>query len=646
MVWRHLFQSVFAISIVLLTSTGWAAVSEAGLIPLETFAAAHFQRSANLSPDGRHIAVLDIVGDQPVIQILRIDEDEISLTSSFEFAQSQIDEMHWVNANNLLISQTIVPLEVREKASLRRQLVRIDIEEGIASELWASDVNRLIANQPGSILRVLGGVQGNVLIAVPPDEGFFPSVQILNIFSGKVKLVESSVSGITRWLTDWDGGVRLGTGIDDQDQSIVWYRETIEAEWTNLSRNKVFSAGYFEPIAFDKAGTSLYMKSALGKGRKGLYEFNLVKERITRKIYEHPRYDIGTVFLSNSNREVAAVSYIDDYFQVDYLSDDFQEILATVTRYLPDAANIVMDWSSRKDVFLIYSERPPFPPRHYVFQASNEKLTELPGGLKEIRNYPLILPERITYFSRDGLEIPAYLTRPQPLQQKPAATVILPHGGPWARDYITYNDWVQFFANRGYIVLQPNFRGSSGYGIVFQSGGYGEWGEAMQRDLDDGVLWLIEQGITDPDQVCIAGGSYGGYAALMASIESADLYKCAIAFAPVTSLSKFSSSFNRSPYKKGQQSMIGGVENKAPLRKNSPVRRGRDVKIPVLLIHGTSDIRVPVYHSRDMVRALKKSKAPSVYLELEGESHFLGKPSNRLEVFRAMEKHLQQYLVP
>ena len=640
-----LFNFLSALLIILVFSHGRAIGDEVDLIPVEAFASAQGYQSATLSPDGQHVALLDIVGENPAILIFQVSGKKAEEIGRFQFAQSQIDQMVWVSQNNLLVSQTITPLELEENSNLQRQLVNIDIAESRASAVWSVEINRLIANEPLSMLRVLDWSSGDILISMPTDTEFYPAVHVLNIYSGELSILEVPTPGITKWLADWDGQVRLATGIDEEDKSVVWYRKSVDSEWTDLSGNRIFSDGYFQPIAFDKSGNNLYMKSALGKARKGLYEFDLSNERIRRKIYEHPKYDIGSVVLSNFDREVAGISYIDDYFQIDYLSDSMQKVVTSVNEHLSESRNIILDWSFENDIFLIFSERAPFPARYFVYQATENALIELPATGEQLHRYPLILPERVTYFSRDGLEIPAYLTRPQTSTKQPPAAVVLPHGGPWARDFITYNDWAQFFANRGYVVLQPNYRGSSGYGTLFENRGHGEWGEGMQRDLDDAVHWLIEQEIADPERICIAGGSYGGYAALMASIESTDLFKCAIAFAPVTDIEKYADSFSQSPYRKSMQSMILGENSAEVIRSNSPVQRSNDVGIPLLIIHGTSDIRVPIYHSRDMVEALNQSKVDVTYLELEGESHFLSQPSNRIEVFRAMEKHLQQNLI-
>jgi len=631
--------------------------AESGRIPVEIFSVAQGQRIANLSPDGQHVALLDIVNEQPAVLIFQIDGNKVSTVSSFPFVQSQIDQLVWASRTKLLVSQTVTPVELESDGNVQRRLVSIDIEKNQATEVWSVKLNRLIANEPVSIQRVLDWNSGDILVSMPSDTGFYPAVHVLNIFSGKSTLLEQATPGITKWLIDWDGRVRLATGIDEENKSIVWYRETSDSDWVDLSDNRIFSGGNFLPVSFDRSGKSLFMKSALGRARKGLYEFGFSNNRIRRKIYEHPIYDIGTIFLANLDREIAGVAYIDDYFQIDYLSDSMQELQDVINEHLPETRNVVMDWSFGNEVLLILSERTPFPARYYVFQVEENTLAQLPFTGEELYRYPLIMPERVTFFSRDGLEIPAYLTRPKSTPGtspgtspgaspgQATAAIILPHGGPWVRDFITFNDWAQFFANRGYAVLQPNFRGSSGYGTLFESRGYGEWGEGMQRDLDDAVLWLVEQEIADPDRVCIVGGSYGGYAALMASIESADLFKCAIAFAPITDIEKYADSFSRSPYRKSMQRMILGENSHEIIRSNSPIYRSDDIGIPLLLIHGTSDIRVPVYHSREMIRALYTSKVPVTYLELKGESHFLSQPANRAEVFRAMEKHLQQSLV-
>jgi dipeptidyl aminopeptidase/acylaminoacyl peptidase len=257
---------------------------------------------------------------------------------------------------------------------------------------------------------------------------------------------------------------------------------------------------------------------------------------------------------------------------------------------------------------------------------------------------PLGEVRSLSYKARDGTSIPAYLTLPPGAAQKNLPLVVLPHGGPEARDEYEFQWWPQFLATRGYAVLQPQFRGSTGYGDAFRRAGYGQWGGLMQDDVTDGVKAMIEQGIADPKRVCIVGASYGGYAALAGAAFTPDLYRCAVSVSGVSDLpamlgTERTQSGDESNSVAYWKESIGSPYDKNVIER-SPARAAQQVRIPILLIHGLDDTVVPIAQSETMARELDKAGKPYSFVKLTGEDHWMSRAETRLEIMKEIEKFL------
>jgi dipeptidyl aminopeptidase/acylaminoacyl peptidase len=250
--------------------------------------------------------------------------------------------------------------------------------------------------------------------------------------------------------------------------------------------------------------------------------------------------------------------------------------------------------------------------------------------------------EKVSYQARDGLKIEAYLTLPNNFDGKPIPAIIQPHGGPMVREYGGFDYWTQFFVNRGYAVLQPNFRGSSGYGHEFEMQAVGQYGMAMQDDLTDATNWLIKQGIADPGRICIVGASYGGYAALLAAAKTPDLFQCAISFAGLSDLLAQRNKARNYVNKVVALEQYG--RDSKQLEDNSPINLVDKITIPLLLVHGDDDRVVDVEQSRAMVEALEDRDKKFEYIELEHGTHYLDNQQHRTTLFKAMDTFLARYL--
>jgi dipeptidyl aminopeptidase/acylaminoacyl peptidase len=256
---------------------------------------------------------------------------------------------------------------------------------------------------------------------------------------------------------------------------------------------------------------------------------------------------------------------------------------------------------------------------------------------------PEVLTEHkfVTYTARDGTELEGYLTLPLNVDG-PVPTILHPHGGPGARESDGFDYWTSFFANQGYAVFRPNFRGSTGYGYEFAQSQMKGWGLTMQDDLTDAANWLVEQNIAKPERMCIVGASYGGYAAAMAAVKTPDLFRCAISFAGVTNLKKLVINSRKYTNNKFVKNQIG--DDMADLEARSPYYQAKKVKIPILFLHGEDDRIVDVEQSRMMVDELKNLDKPVEYIELEMGDHYLSIQRNRHVAFKAMGLFLKTHL--
>jgi dipeptidyl aminopeptidase/acylaminoacyl peptidase len=316
-------------------------------------------------------------------------------------------------------------------------------------------------------------------------------------------------------------------------------------------------------------------------------------------------------------------------------------------RLLPGKEINVSDMTLAEDVFIIrtYSDRSLGA--YYVYVPASKTLTKLADVSPWLNENDLAVMKPVTYTSRDGMTIHGYLTLPKDHPAKNIPIIVNPHGGPWVRDSWTFNPEVQFLANRGYGVLQVNYRGSTGYGRRFMEAGFKQWGRAMQNDLSDGVLWLIEHGIADPKRVAIYGGSYGGYATLAGMTFTPELYACGIDYVGVSNLFTFMKTIPPywKPFLEMTYEMVGHPENDHELLKAaSPVFHVDKIRAPLFIAQGANDPRVNKDESDQMVEALKKRGIDVPYMVKDNEGHGFLNEENKFEFYEAMEKFLAKHI--
>jgi dipeptidyl aminopeptidase/acylaminoacyl peptidase len=361
------------------------------------------------------------------------------------------------------------------------------------------------------------------------------------------------------------------------------------------------------------------------------------------------RVDFGGLFISNKTKEIVLTSYTDDKTRVYFKDKSFEKDYNTIKNRLGDREINLQSLTKDENQWIVSSYSDVDPGTVWLFDRKTKNLSTLYQVREKVPREALAKMQPVRYKSSDGLEIPAYLTLPKGVEPKNLPLVVVPHGGPWGRDTWGYNSIAQFLANRGYAVLMPNFRASTGYGKKFLNAGNKQWGQLMQDDITWGVKHLVAQGIADPKRVGIMGGSYGGYATLAGVTYTPDLYAAAVAIVAPSNLITLLESIP--PYWEAGKIIFyermgnpNTPEGKALLLKQSPLTYADKIKTPLLVVQGANDPRVNKRESDQIVVALRDRGYPVEYLLAPDEGHGFQRPVNNMAMFARGEEFLAKYL--
>jgi dipeptidyl aminopeptidase/acylaminoacyl peptidase len=453
---------------------------------------------------------------------------------------------------------------------------------------------------------------------------------------------------LNHWIFDPAGELRAAVTVEGGTEA-VRYRGA-DGAWKKLDEFDAFDGSGLSPVFVDAKGT-LYVQSHAGGDKMALYTY----DPDTRKLSDKPvlasaDYDVAATFISN-DRKLLGFRYLIDAEVVEWLDADMKAIQAVVDTLLPNTINRLQVPSRAETAFvLIEAFSDTRPNAFYLFDTRTKKLNKLGSTLPDIDPRQMGEMDIHRYKARDGMSIPVYLTLPPGSTKKNLPMVVLVHGGPFARGGSWHWDSeVQFLASRGYAVLQPEFRGSTGLGTRHFEAGWKQWGLAMQDDVADGARWAIAQGIADPKRICIAGASYGGYAVLMGLVNDPDLFRCGVSWAGVTDIELMYSvswSDTSDEYKRtGMPKLIGDrVKDAAQLKATSPLANAARIKQPLLLAHGGYDVRVPIVHGEKFRDAVKAHNAKVEWVVYPEEGHGWSKPETQIDFWTRVEKFLERNL--
>ena len=604
------------------------------------FAQLPYMTDPQLSPDGNMVAAKIAVHGTQVL-VVRSLFDAAKQPAVVGMGDNELLSWDWVNDGWLVLGIGAVAQAEGDSIYLSRiagvsadgkTLKPIEFKSGGQSA-------RVIWTAQDGTPRVLMSMQKSLYIG--PD--FWPSVSEVDVSTGRARTLVSGTTNVMRWYADPAGSVRMGIGYDDNTRtSRLLYRPSTKESFKIVDRANLRAKDSLTvPLLTTDPGAPSW---TIGdhEGFDALYEFDVAKLIIGKRVFGLEGYDIGGVTRSPDGKAISGIYYTSDRSRVAWLEPALAAIQADLDKAVaPRVANIV-SLSRDHEKMIVQVGSASQPGSYYYYNAAEggamRRFSFVNAALRDEALGPV---STFRYKARDGLSIEAILTLPKDRSPKGLPLILLPHGGPEARDSAEYDWWVQFLADRGYAVVQPNYRGSTGYGTAFQSAGDGQWGTRMQDDLNDAVDALAAQGTIDPKRVCIAGASYGGYAALRGAQRDGARYRCAISYAGVSDLNAMLRYDSR--FLNAKASSEGWKQSAPDLKSISPVNLASEFGAPVLVMHGKKDLRVPVSQSRRMVDALRSLGKPVEYVEQPLGDHHFSREADRLQFLETMESFLKKH---
>jgi dipeptidyl aminopeptidase/acylaminoacyl peptidase len=470
----------------------------------------------------------------------------------------------------------------------------------------------------------------------------------LNIVTGEMTLLAENPGNIQGWILDHEGKLRAATAIVDGVNTQLLYREKESDPFKPILTTNFKET--MAPLMFTFDNRNLYASSNLGRDKSAIVIFDIANAKEVEVLYENPDYDVDDVSWSRLKRVLWAANYESWKQERHFFNEESKEFFGKIQKHLGNYSFNITSMTRAEDKFMVraYSDRSLGG--YYVYDMavdSLQKVAEIAPWLKE-DELAEMLP--IEYNARDGQKIQGYLTLPVGFTMDNARdlpVVVNPHGGPWARDGWYFNPEIQFLANRGYAILQMNFRGSTGYGREFWEKSFRQWGRTMQDDITDGTKWLIEKGIANPKKIAIYGGSYGGYATLQGLVREPDLYAAGVDYVGVSNLFTFMQTIP--PYWKPMldmmYEMVGNPKTDSlQFVETSPALNAEKIKTPLFVAQGKNDPRVNIAESDQIVDALKKRNITVEYMVKDNEGHGFHNEENRFDFYRAMEAFLAKNL--
>lgn len=473
----------------------------------------------------------------------------------------------------------------------------------------------------------------------------------IDVTTGESTLVAENPGNIVGWMTDHASKLRVAIASDGVNKTLLYRDDEVEPFRPVVTTNFRETVA---PLFFTFDNQRLYVLSNRGRDRIAVFEFDPETAREGEVLFEHDEVDVTGMSYSRRRGTLTTIWYADDYVQRHCLDAQSAELYADLEAQLPGAVVSIAALTRDESLAIVRSASDRSPGAMWTYHIETRRLAKIADLMPWLDPNDMAPMQPISYTSRDGLRIHGYLTLPadfDPDHKEVAKLplVVNPHGGPWARDHWGFNAEVQLLANRGYAVLQVNFRGSTGYGRAFWEASFGQWGRAMQRDIDDGVDWLIAQGLVDPKRIAIYGTSYGGYAALAGIAFTPTRYAAAVDYVGVSSLLTLLESIP--PYWRPgldmMYEMIGDPnteEGHRALQDASPLFFADRIVTPLLVAQGANDPRVKQAESDRIVNALRKRGVDVQYLLKENEGHGFLNEENRFDFYEAMVAFLDAHL--
>lgn len=627
--------------------------------PTAVFAALPRIESIQLSPSGRHLAVLRNLDGRTFLETQTVSGQDVHPVVSTDNRESLITWFRWVNDERLLVSTRMTaPEDAGDRIETRLLAVNRDGTEPIANLLKQGALSSVFGPKHVPLFedRLVGTIPGDprhVLLALDLEHPDAPDVYKVDVYSGQRQLVQANPSSqpdaraISRWIADRTGTVRAGVG---QFQTAVHaiVRPPESSLWRELAEYDLAKETGPVPLAFDGDPAWLYVRDQ-HRGKAAVFKLNVADRTADRRlVVADPKFDLnGELVYAPGRKKVVGVRYNAADERVLFWDFDAQRLQARIDRALPGSVNVIHSSSDDGRLHVVKSSGAAQAPRWSIFDEHDGRMALLGRSYPDLETAALALPTTVYVTARDGKEISAFLTLPKNRDPRHLPMILFPHGGPAARMPGEFNYWTQWFVSRGWAVLEPRFRGTEGYGDEALRAGFQRRGLEMQDDVTDIVQYAVRAGLADAKRICIVGSGYGGYAALMGAVKTPDLYRCAASLGGVTDLPQvLSDSRGYLTQKPVVESRVASWWNDPErLRDTSPIAHAGEIRTPLLLMHGLMDRSVPVSQGRAMARALNDAKVTtSRYVELPLADEALRREEDRQQVFSELDAFLSSHL--
>ncbi len=644
------------------------AIASAAQPPVEVFGSLPEIEAPQLSPDGKHFAVIQSMAGRPAVVIYTVNAAPDQKPAVLAPADWIISGARWLKNDRLAVFIKVSKKVGDDQNLLHTWYRAVSVDTaGDNDVLLLKDLVDFNNNTNTAVIvdRDLDDANSIFMslfqysdLRSPSDEATDSKLgrSDRNLFrlelfqvdarTGKHSRVVAGNYDTQAWYMDGHGHLLARV-----DQTQLPLRDHVFArvgdDWRAVADYDASEGGGADILGVADDGAALVRSALDANGMRVLSRLDL-KTGDASTLFSNAKYDSGGPVIDPWNNRVIGATYTDDKEEIQYFDPKMEALQKGLEAAFPNVSVAAVSWNMALDQLIVEVDSPQKPIEYYYLDRTTHAATKIGSAYPKLQESDLGAMRAYPYKARDGLDIPAYLTLPPGKAAKNLPLVVMPHGGPDSRDSMGFDWMAQFFANRGYAVLQPNYRGSWGYGRKFTQAGMHQWGLKMQDDLTDGVSKLAADGIADPKRVCIVGASYGGYAALAGAALTPDVYACAVSFAGISDLPKMLRA-ERARFGKDSgvvafwTSRIGSTyEDSERLGATSPARHADAVKCPVLLMHGEGDTTVPIEQSELMADAMKSAGKNVEFIRFPGEDHYFNFADTRIRFLKETEAFLKK----
>ncbi len=616
-----------------------------------------------ISPDGKLLAALSPRGGKNNLVIVDLTKRSVSAITSF--TENDVVDFRWIDSTRIYF-RAASNIDITGRVTYAGTFA-IDVDGKNMRELTFP--TRRGVSGSGSTrsgFRILSRTYdgtGELIVAMNERVREFSDVYRYDTRTGNYKLLTFDSPGrVTGWLLDRDLVPRIAIRSEERESpdkpqfTTIWHRAGDGKPWEKIGQaSSRDDDGSISPIGFDFDNQTLYVSSNVGRDKRAIYKYDIANKKLGEQLVQHPLIDLqGGLLFSRAKKALVGVRYDADKEDTVWFNKDYAELQAMIDKALPGNVNVFDLGDETAKLILVYSYSDTNPGVYYLLDMASRKLEQIATTRSWLP--PSLMSERrfIKYKTRDGMEIPAWVTIPRGSTGKNLPLIVNIHGGPHLRGY-SWAEWgrwpeAQFFASRGYVVLEPEPRGSRGFGREHYRSSFKQWGLTMQDDITDGAMHLVNEGIVDKKRMCLHGGSYGGYATLQGLVKNPDLWRCGSPFVAVADLFLLfeanSDTRMYSDYLETDAKRIIGdpKSDAAQFEQTSPARNASKIQAPVLLAMGVEDQRVPLVHGKAMHEALQKAGKQVEYVEYEQEGHGFIRQKNIVDFYSRLEKFFATHL--